>query len=181
MRPPTLFRPAPPRSALTNVLWTVVQSAVIWAAALFLIPLFIVAFERRFGGRPVSWIHAPTAAVILFLVCSALNLAAGFELAMRGQGTPLPTAGPRNLVVSGPYRYVRNPMAIAGIGQGIAVGMWFGSWVVLSYALAGAFVWHYGMRPAEERDLLARFGKAYADYRTAVPLWRARYPGYEPR
>lgn len=169
-----LFRPAPPRNAITNVLWTAAQSAVIWGIALFLVPLLLVALERRLGSHSVSWVHAPAVAVILFLVCSVLNLATGFELAVRGEGTPLPTAGPRKLVLSGPYRYVRNPMAIAGIGQGIAVGLWFGSWVVLIYALAGALVWHYAIRPAEERDLLARFGEAYAQYRTAVPLWRAR-------
>ncbi|HEY3593950.1 MAG TPA: isoprenylcysteine carboxylmethyltransferase family protein [Polyangiaceae bacterium] len=159
---------------MTNVLWTALQSALIWGVALFLVPLLIVALEHRFGGHPLSWPAAPVAAVILFLLCSALNLAAGFELAVRGEGTPLPTAGPRKLVVGGVYRYVRNPMAIAGIGQGIAVGLWFGSWLVLIYAFAGAFVWHYGVRPAEEQDLLARFGEAYAHYRIAVPLWRGR-------
>jgi protein-S-isoprenylcysteine O-methyltransferase Ste14 len=176
MRTSTLFRPAPPRSTLTNVLWTLVQSALIWGVALILVPLVIVAMEHRFGGHPVWWIRAPVAAVILFLLCSALNLAAGFELAVRGEGTPLPIAGPRKLVVGGVYRYVRNPMAIAGIGQGIAVGLWFGSSVVLIYALTGALVWHYGIRPAEERDLLAHFGEAYAHYRTTVPLWRVRGP-----
>jgi protein-S-isoprenylcysteine O-methyltransferase Ste14 len=31
------------------------------------------------------------------------------------------------LVIAGPYRYVRNPMAVAGILQGIAVGWYLGS------------------------------------------------------
>jgi protein-S-isoprenylcysteine O-methyltransferase Ste14 len=180
MRTPTLFRPAPPRSALHNVAWMAVQSVVIWGIALFLLPFLIVALEHRLGGHSVSWLRNPVVAVLLFLVCSALNIFAGVELAVRGAGTPLPTAAPRHLVLSGPYRYLRNPMAVAGIGQGISVGLWFGSWIVIGYALAGAVVWHYGIRDAEERDLLARFGNAYAQYRTAVPLWRTRYPGYVP-
>src|SRR3979490_1029596 len=140
MRTSTLFRPAPPRSTRRNVLWTVAQSVVIWGVALCLVPLLLVALERRVGGHAVSSIHLPIAAAILFLVCSALNVVAGVGLAVRGEGTPLPTAAPRRLVLGGPYRYVRNPMAMAGIGQGIAVGLWFGSWVVLGYALAGAIV-----------------------------------------
>lgn len=104
MRTPTVFRPAPPRSALRNVLWTAVQSVVIWGVALFVVPLLLVAFERSVGGHPVSRIHAPVAACILFLACSALNLAAAVGLAVRGEGTPLPTAAPRRLVLTGPYQ-----------------------------------------------------------------------------
>jgi protein-S-isoprenylcysteine O-methyltransferase Ste14 len=92
-------------------------------------------------------------------------------LAVRGRGTPLPLVSTRHLVVSGPYRHVRNPMAIAGILQGIAVAMWLGSWLVLVYSALGAVVWHTLVRPAEERDLRARFGTAYTKYRDSVPLW----------
>lgn len=48
-----------------------------------------------------------------------------------------------------------------------------------AYAITGAFVWHFGVRVAEERDLLDRFGGEYAAYRAAVPLWRARLRGYD--
>jgi protein-S-isoprenylcysteine O-methyltransferase Ste14 len=67
-------------------------------------------------------------------------------------------------------------MAVAGILQGIAVGVWLGSLGVLGYALAGAVLWHLVARPAEERDLLRRFGPAYEQYRAAVPLWWPRQP-----
>ncbi len=180
MGPPTLFRVAPPRSALQNVLWTAAQCAGVWSVTLVLAPLLLVALERRLGVPPMRSLHAPVVGAILFVAFSALNLWAGARLSVHGEGTPLPISAPRRLVLSGPYRYVRNPMAMAGIGQGVAVGLWFGSWVVLTYALTGAIVWHYGLRPAEERDLLARFGAGYSDYRAAVPLWRARYPGYAP-
>ena len=177
---PSIFRPAPPRSAWRNVAWTAAQSVVVWGVALLGVPLAIIALERKAGGHPVSWLHVPVLAVAMFFACTALNISAGFGLAVRGEGTPLPMAAPRRLVLSGPYRYLRNPMAVAGIGQGLAVGLWFGSWVVLVYALAGAILWHFAIRPAEEDDLLARFGDAYAQYRSTVPLWRPRFPGYEP-
>jgi protein-S-isoprenylcysteine O-methyltransferase Ste14 len=71
-------------------------------------------------------------------------------------------------------------MAVAGIGQGVAVALWLGSWVVLLYALAGAVLWHVAIRPAEERDLAARFGSAYRAYRSAVRLWLPRLRPYAP-
>jgi protein-S-isoprenylcysteine O-methyltransferase Ste14 len=61
-------------------------------------------------------------------------------------------------VLAGPYRHVRNPMAVAGIAQGVAVALWLGSWAVLLYAVSGALLWHMAIRSAEERDLAERFG-----------------------
>jgi protein-S-isoprenylcysteine O-methyltransferase Ste14 len=81
---------------------------------------------------------------------------------------------PRALVIVGPYRHVRNPMAILGLGQGIGVALMLGSRLVLSSVVAGGVFWHVGVRPAEERDLLARFGTEHARHRASVPVWVPR-------
>ena len=175
---PTLFRPARPRSTAANILWTAAQSVVIWGLALAVGPALLVGLERQLGVTGLRFAPHPIVAIVLFVACSALNLSAGVALAARGHGTPLPMACPRDLVVAGPYRHVRNPMAVAGIGQGIAVAVWLGSWIVLLYAAAGAVLWHVAIRPAEERDLAARFGSAYEAYRSAVLLWWPRWSAY---
>lgn len=64
--------------------------------------------------------------------------------------------------------------AVAGIGQGIAVGLLGQSWLVIAYALAGAVLWHLLVRPEEEGDLAARFGADYARYRAQVRCWVPR-------
>lgn len=161
------------------MLWLAAQCAVIWSVTLVVLPLMIVGAEHRMGNAPAEWLHSRGAAIVLFVLASALNVAAGIGLAVRGHGTPLPVMAPRDLVVGGPYRYLRNPMALAGISQGVAVAVWFGSWIVLGYALAGALVWHFGIRPIEEQDLVERFGDVYVRYRGAVPLWWPRYPGFD--
>ncbi|MCA9128049.1 MAG: isoprenylcysteine carboxylmethyltransferase family protein [Planctomycetales bacterium] len=93
-----------------------------------------------------------------------------------GRGTPLPTASATNLVEAGPYRFLRNPMAAAGIGQGFFVGCWLGNPLVVIFALAGIPVWHCVVRPLEEADMLERYGDAYQRYRGRVPLWLPRSP-----
>jgi protein-S-isoprenylcysteine O-methyltransferase Ste14 len=170
-----LFRPAPNRSRAQNLLWTAAQCAVVWGTTLVVLPLLIVELERRLGVHGFRFRAQTVVAIALFMAASALNLATGAVLAVIGRGTPLPLASPQSLVLTGPYRYVRNPMAIAGISQGIAVAIWLGSWTVLAYAFAGAVFWHVVLRPAEEADLVSRFGAEYEAYRRAIPLW---YPGF---
>ena len=45
-----------------------------------------------------------------------------------GEGTPAPWAPPKNLVVRGPYRHVRNPMITSVLVMLAAESLYFGSW-----------------------------------------------------
>jgi protein-S-isoprenylcysteine O-methyltransferase Ste14 len=110
----------------------------------------------------------------------SLGLTSSVIMAVRGRGTPLPADCPRELVVAGPYRYLRNPMAVAGLAQGVAVGIVVGSPAVIVYALVGGPVWHVFVRPWEEEDLERRFGEPYRLYRAAVRYLLPRFPGYRP-
>lgn len=109
---------------------------------------------------------------------SALGVWSALTMATRGRGTPLPIAMPNGLVVDGPYRLVRNPMAVAGIVQGVAVGTILSSWLVVVYAVVGSVFWNYAVRPREEADLEARFGHDYRRYRERVRCW---IPQFAPR
>ncbi|WP_323127765.1 methyltransferase family protein [Brevibacterium pigmentatum] len=76
-----------------------------------------------------------------------------------------------HLVNRGPYAFVRNPMAIAGIVQGVSMGLLIGSWLVVVYALIGSLLWNWLIRPHEEADLIERFGDEYRDYAKRVRCW----------
>jgi len=160
--------PMPPAVA---ILWTFVQTLIFWSIFLWILPRGIVESEGKLGLPTFSSPLQSIVAMIGFLAASTLGLAGGLTMACHGRGTPLPTATAANLVTSGPYRYVRNPMAIAGILQAIAVGWYLGSYGVIAYALAGAILWHVAVRPIEEADLRARFGETYETYRSNVRLW----------
>lgn len=83
----------------------------------------------------------------------------------------------RELAVSGPYAFTRNPLYLGslfiGVGAAIAGGRpWFGL-VFIAY-----FAWIYGSTIARETGELAmRFGDNYARYRDAVP---ALFPRLTP-
>lgn len=156
--------------------WTVAQLAVFWCVFLWILPAGIVELESRLGAPSFSHAHQSPIAAGLFVLASMLGLWSGWTMATHGDGTPLPTATAPRLVVAGPYRWVRNPMAVAGILQGIAVGWMFGSYSVITYAVLGALIWHLFVRPVEEADLQSRFGDSYTSYRRSVGLWSPRMP-----
>jgi protein-S-isoprenylcysteine O-methyltransferase Ste14 len=56
------------------------------------------------------------------------------RFALQGLGTPAPVMPPKRLVVSGLYRYVRNPMYVAVTALIAGQGLLFGSVTVLEYS-----------------------------------------------
>ena len=169
------FRVARPASFGWNYAKTLAQTALLWAGFLIVTPFLVAAVEGD-RGFPT---HRLTAAV-LFVLFGSLGLWGGLAMAREGAGTPLPLDTARQLVVAGPYRWVRNPMAISAPLQAMALSLWHGSWLVLLYGLGGAVAWNELIRPAEERDLAARFGEPYDVYRSEVRCWVPRRTPFGP-
>lgn len=173
---PFVFRTARADGRMRLLAQTGLQILVFWTLFLALIPAVIAWVEHRW--RLHLAVPAPVAVtgIALVVAASALGLWSAHTMSTLGDGTPLPSALPRRLVIAGPYRWVRNPMAIAGIAQGIAVGMIAGSWLVVVYAICGSLVWNWIIRPHEEADLAARFGADFERYRDEVACWIPRRP-----
>lgn len=161
------------RSSSSSLAWnatkTLVQSLCIWVLSLAVIPAVLL---EAFGALAMPDFGPKLiVGLLLFLCCSALGITSAVFMVRDGDGTPLPLDQTNRLVVSGPYRFVRNPMAIAGIGQGIAIAITFWSLPILIYSLLGVVVWHFAVRPFEERDMLKRFGEPYRQYQQEVMCW----------
>ncbi|HEV2146005.1 MAG TPA: isoprenylcysteine carboxylmethyltransferase family protein [Longimicrobiaceae bacterium] len=166
-----LLRQARPGSVGRNLTKTVVQIVIFWGVLLFVVPAVLVELQERVGIPLVAFPFQKATAAALFLAFSAVGLWSGYTMSRFGQGTPLPLDSPRALVVRGPYAFVRNPMAIAGLGQGVSVSLYTGSALVLGYVLLGTFIWQYVARPVEEEDLSTHFGAEYERYRQQVRCW----------
>lgn len=171
---PLGLREARPRARANNILATAVQLIVFWGLFLGIFPLVIAWFERRWDVAFAAPLAARIAGVAVLVLASALGLWSAATMASLGDGTPLPSVSARRLVIAGPYRFVRNPMAVAGIVQGVAVGLIHGSWLVVVWALCGSLVWNSIVRPIEERDLEDRFGDDFRAYRDVVSCWVPR-------
>ena len=111
----------------------------------------------------------------LMLAAGVLILVESFlRFVFVGRGTPAPVAPPEELVVSGFYRYTRNPMYVAVVSAILGQALLFGSSSLLLYAvlillLVSGFVIVY-----EEPVLRQKFGGSYDVYRENVPRWWPR-------
>ena len=171
--------PASFRTASLNkipaLIWTGCQVVIFWSVFLAILPLAIFEIEQKIGWISFSLRGQTVVAIIVFISASALGIWSAAAMATVGRGTPLPTATAPELVIAGPYRFIRNPMATAGIVQGLAVGYLLGSYAVIVYAILGGMVWHCCVRPFEENDLKARFGERYVEYQKNVGLWLPKF------
>ena len=106
------------------------------------------------------------ALLVLGLVFFAASLR---RFVSEGRGTLAPWDPPRELVVRGPYRYVRNPM-ISGVvlflfGESLVLlSRPHAAWAVFFLALNCVFI-----PLVEEPQLERRFGEAYREYCRHVP------------
>ena len=172
VRGPFAFRAARSRrSPGLHVAGTFVQIVVFWGFFLGLVPPCLAFLEQRWGLALAFPPWAPPAGIAVLVLASALGIWSAAVMSTLGDGTPLPSVMPNRLVVAGPYRWIRNPMAVAGIVQGAAVGLLLQSWLVVGYAVLGSLVWNYAVRPLEEADLAERFGDEFQQYRAAVRCW----------
>jgi protein-S-isoprenylcysteine O-methyltransferase Ste14 len=109
--------------------------------------------------------------VVLILAALPVLLNSFARFALKGLGTPAPVFPTRHLVVSGLYRYVRNPMYVAVEALIFGQGLLFGSVRVLEYGAAVWLAFFLFVAGYEEPTLRRTFGREYEEYCANVPRW----------
>ncbi|WP_327356197.1 methyltransferase family protein [Streptomyces sp. NBC_01304] len=122
------------------------------------------------AGR--SWLLPVRIAGWAVLVGSAALLIHSFaRFVVQGLGTPAPVAPTEHLVVTGAYRYVRNPMYVAVVALILAQGLVLSRPLLLGYGGLAWAVMATFVRIYEEPTLRRQFGAEYGAYRGAVRGW----------
>jgi protein-S-isoprenylcysteine O-methyltransferase Ste14 len=96
------------------------------------------------------------------------------RFALEGLGTPAPVAPTRTLVVSGFYRFVRNPMYIAVTAMIFGQALLFASWGVAIYGVVIAAAFFTFVLLYEEPTLRQAYGEEYDAYCASTPRWIPR-------
>jgi protein-S-isoprenylcysteine O-methyltransferase Ste14 len=142
-------------------------AAAIAGTSLFLIaPATVAGFVPWYISRWHSaWtsrraIPLQIAGALLILAAAAVLVESFAHFAIKGLGTPSPALPTRYLVVSGFYRYVRNPMYVAVASIILGQALFFGSLALLAYATLVCGAFQLFVMTYEEPKLRTQFGSA---------------------
>ncbi|HUO32138.1 MAG TPA: isoprenylcysteine carboxylmethyltransferase family protein [Bryobacteraceae bacterium] len=137
-----------------------------------LIPWWISRW--RFETPFAWWFPHRVIGGALIAAGAAVLLDSFARFALQGLGTPAPVFPTRTLVVTGLYRYVRNPMYVAVLSLVVGQGLVFGNLDLFGYA---AIVWvsfHLFVLGYEEPKLRRTYGAEYERFCANVPRWIPR-------
>ena len=149
---------------------------------LVLMPLGLYRLSRAFDHLtsiqliPITGLRL-TMAVGLSLFGLLFALWSGVVQNIVGRGGPLEVAGievspkTQNLVVTGPYKYTRNPMLFGACVYYYAVAVYLNSVIAVATVVLFMTFMLILVKLTEEPRLLKEFGKDYEEYRQRVSMF----------
>jgi len=148
---------------------TIVFTVLVPGTVAFWLPRIILDSARL--RPPASWSVAQFAALVPLGLGAAIYLRCVWEFAKRGRGIPAPIDHPKELVVTGLYRYVRNPMYLGVLLFLLGEALFLQYRDFLLYTLGWLVFVHLNVLFYEEPNLKRKFGRSYERYTQAVGRW----------
>jgi protein-S-isoprenylcysteine O-methyltransferase Ste14 len=141
------------------------------------IPYGLYKLAQTFNG-PGILTHTIRLGFSLLLAIIGLGFALWSNVALlyRGKGGPTDlfnvAISPRtkHLVVTGPYRFTRNPMVFGAFSFYVALAIYLNSLAALGLLAVFLALIIFYLRWVEEKRLLRDFGAEYEAYRREVPM-----------
>jgi protein-S-isoprenylcysteine O-methyltransferase Ste14 len=134
------------------------------------VPFAFLLVGPRIDTGFLAWIALP-----LWTIGAVTILWCFWDFLVKGCGTPAPMDPPKELVASGLYRFIRNPMYVGVLLMLFGHFLWLGYWSLLGYTAFFFIAFHLFVTGYEEPNLLKRFGMLYEKYLQEVPRWIPRF------
>lgn len=134
------------------------------------IPLVLLRAGPRIETGILAYLAFP-----LWLVGGAILLWCFWDFTFKGRGTPAPIDPPKELVATGFYRYVRNPMYVGILLILMGHFLWFQARGLIVYTVIVFLSFHLFVTLYEEPTLKRKFGASYEEYLGRVPRWIPKF------
>ena len=155
--------------------------------------MFILSNLGNFFFKIRSFTPIPfIIALLYFSLPTWLSASIGILLIVSGEilriwsvgyagGTTRATAlgAARNLVTTGPYSYVRNPLYLGNFLLSLGVTVFANVLWLVPILIVGYFIQYLPIIAVEEKYLLESCGNVYEDYREQVPRFLPRFRSYK--
>ena len=146
---------------------------------IIIIPSIIYAIAQTgLFNRPLMYIDILRYLIValLFSIGLVFMIWSNIDLFRKGKGGPTDVfnvrISPRTkvLVVTGPYRFTRNPMVFGAHSMYFAIAILLNSIAALIFCLLFLFAIVFYLKRTEEKRLLKDFGEEYLAYKKRVPM-----------
>jgi protein-S-isoprenylcysteine O-methyltransferase Ste14 len=154
----------------------ILGSALFFVVAPLMLAGFIPWWTTHWDLGPAFFGFELTRAIgVMLIIAGVPGVVDSFaRFALQGLGTPAPIAPTQHLVVTGLYRYVRNPIYVGVVAIIFGQALLFGDLRLLWYAVLLWLFFHVWVLVLEEPTLEQTFGAQYEDFRANVPRWVPR-------
>jgi protein-S-isoprenylcysteine O-methyltransferase Ste14 len=85
--------------------------------------------------------------------------------------TVKPDESPDVFILSGPFKFTRNPMYLGMLSILLGVAVFLGSLITFIFPVLFIVLMNLLFIPVEEKNLQKKFGKKYIDYKKKVRRW----------
>src|SRR5215204_4903428 len=114
-------------------------------------------------------------AIPLWLIGTLIIIWCSIDIIRKGRGTPAHLDPPKELVVTGLYRYVRNPIYVGAMLILFGYILWSTSTWMMLYSALALSAFNFLIIVIEEPILKNTFGMAYTEYTQHVPRWIPKF------
>jgi protein-S-isoprenylcysteine O-methyltransferase Ste14 len=158
-------------SLLQRALALLVAGVLVAVAIPYLLIGAGLALDSRLGlgGLPLGLLGCIVGFLLIVLGLSIALWSIYVQFAL-AEGTPIPAMPTRKLVVVPPFAYCRNPMSLGTLAAYLGIALWVGSPSGVAFMLGFSALLLIYIKLIEERELEARFGVEYVDYKRHTPF-----------
>jgi protein-S-isoprenylcysteine O-methyltransferase Ste14 len=150
-----------------NALKTILYMGGMHGLFTFYIPYLLVKKDlHAFDLGVFSYLAIP-----LWIMGALIIVWCSVDMVRKGRGTPAHLDPPKQLIINGLYRYVRNPIYLGALMFQFGYVLWFGSGLMIVYFLFFVLAYQILIVLIEEPILRHMFGERYQDYCRQVPRW----------
>lgn len=149
---------------IRNLIFTILQPGIVAG----LVPYLVLRYVG--GDVSRSWTISSWVGLILMILGVAVALSCIWRFVRDGEGTISPLDPTRKLIVSGLYRFSRNPMYVGVTTLLVGETIFFWSPAMVIYASI-IFVAFNLVIQKEESRLMKTFDLQFDDYRRSVRRW----------
>src|SRR2546425_7177150 len=148
--------------AIKTLLWSILVPTTVT----IIVPYFTLSTRLNLLHLHLSKLRF--LGIPLIVIGVAIYTWSAWNFTFVGKGTPAPFDPPKQLVVTGPYHYLRNPIYTFVILALFGEAIFFDSTALLIYAAVVFSFLHLWLVLFEEAGLKRRFGKSYETYCATV-------------